>query len=134
MVDGILRERTLLKVAATVNLVIAAGAVMYTRAPPVKYKMVDQLTAADDGREIKVHGWVRVGSLVDSAGAHRFSLTSKGETIAVVVQDPVSDCLREQSELVAHGTLHGDVLQASELQCRCSSPYRGPETTRAKFE
>jgi cytochrome c-type biogenesis protein CcmE len=76
------------------------------------YKMVDELVTTElsrwEGRELKVHGWVVAGSIVD-VWQHQpttsFVLQKGGKQIRVIATTPSTWLLRPQMELVVQGRL-----------------------------
>jgi len=117
------------------------------------YKMVDDLLASDltswTGKELKVHGWVESGSIVEkivNQETHRtFLLQKGGKKIRVFSGGPKPDTFKDQSEVVATGHLvpaatmkdlaaglgvviESDmpyVVDSSELMAKCPSKYGG---------
>ncbi len=140
------------KVALTALLASATLAVVAT-APPAsaRYYMVDELLARDlsswGSSELKIHGWVMAGSIkekvVDLEINRTFILHKGGKKIRVFTKGPAPDTFKDQSELVAIGTLvpaasmeelAGDlevrleadmpyVLDASDLRAKCTTRY-----------
>jgi hypothetical protein len=107
-------DRAIWKLAVSVALIggtlvfLGRGAV--TEVEP--YKMVDELVTTDlsrwAGRELKVHGWVLAGSIVD-VWQHQpttsFVLQKGGKQIRVIATTPSTWLLRPQMELVVEGRL-----------------------------
>lgn len=118
-----------------------------------QYMMVDDLMANDlssfTDKELKVHGWVESGSIVEKIVAqesHRtFLLQKAGKKIRVFSVGPKPDTFKDQSEVVATGHLvpaakmkevaeglgiriESDapyVVDATELMAKCPSKYDG---------
>ena len=107
-------DRAIWKLAVSAALVggvlvfLGRGAV--TEVEP--YKMVDELVTTElsrwEGRELKVHGWVVAGSIVD-VWQHQpttsFVLQKGGKQIRVIATTPSTWLLRPQMELVVQGRL-----------------------------
>ncbi len=147
---------TAVVVSASVMLVAA------TALPSQRYYMVDELLATGDlsrwGRsELKVHGWVIAGTIKETVielEIHRtFLLQKSGKKIRVFARGPAPDTFKDQSEVVAVGTLvpsatmmeladeldvtlDGDyVLDATDLLSKCVSRYETATTNKnVKFE
>ncbi|NVB79506.1 MAG: cytochrome c maturation protein CcmE [Kofleriaceae bacterium] len=99
---------------------------------PLRYVRVDEVMAAPDrfvGSEIKLHGYLEIGSMrMRGAGDERtFTLVEHKQSIAVRMSGPVPDTLRDRAEVVARGTLRREggslVLVASEVMAKCPSTY-----------
>jgi cytochrome c-type biogenesis protein CcmE len=119
------------------------------------YMMVDDLLASDQGswkdKELKVHGWVESGSIVEkivTQETHRtFLLQKGGKKVRVFSAGPKPDTFKDQSEVVATGHLvpsadpgikkiadglgvviESDmpyVVDSTELMAKCPSKYDG---------
>ena len=109
------------------------------------YKMVDELMMDADvwvGRTLRVHGWVEAGSIqetiVGQVTQRTFVLENKGARIRVLHTGPTPDTFRDQSEVVAKGTVQvqdGDhLLNATELTAKCPSKYEGQPKTDGSYE
>ncbi|MBX3158487.1 MAG: cytochrome c maturation protein CcmE [Deltaproteobacteria bacterium] len=122
------------------------------------YKMVDELVATDlsswGDKEIKVHGWVLAGSIVEQVVNQEtwrtFILQNKGKKIRVFSSGPKPDTFKDQSEVVATGHIVGAATQksiadqlkvnlesdmayvvaAKELQAKCPSKYEGAQVNK----
>lgn len=149
-----------LAVRLVVTVVIAsASAIVLARAAPVpaRYYMVDELLEAHDlpTREIKVHGWIVAGSIVERrAGTelHRtFVLHKRGKKLRVFHEGPLPDTVKDQSELVVTGALvpsedkaalAGEldvdddlpVIAATNLSSKCSHRYDATPSKNPRFE
>jgi cytochrome c-type biogenesis protein CcmE len=130
-------ERILAAVAAVVIAIILAHAigiaVMRDAAGP-RYMMVDELVTkrlgSELGREVRVHGYVKVGTIGHGANQSRFVLQYKGVAIRVLTHVTWPKCMRSDSEVVARGRLRVDAdgwyLDVTELLTKCPSKYQGP--------
>ncbi len=129
------------------------------------YKMVDELMLTDlgswNGKEMKVHGWVQAGTIVEKVvnqeTLRTFVLQKGGKTIRVFNKGPKPDTFKDQSEVVATGRIvptasmvdHASklgikidadmayVVDSSELMAKCPSKYDGAQGNRkldTKFE
>lgn len=117
-----MEKSTLYKVLLTIAVVIGGGGfLVYSSVGHAQhYRMVDELVG--DGwtkwtdKELKVHGFVEAGSIVESVVGqvqHRtFVLQKNGKKIRVFNEGPKPDTFKDQSEVVATGRL----VKASELQ------------------
>lgn len=125
------------------------------------YKMVDDLLSSDlaswQGKELKVHGWVESGSIVEkivNQETHRtFLLQKGGKKIRVFSVGPKPDTFKDQSEVVATGHLVPAaqmkdlatslgvsladatyVVDSSELMAKCPSKYDGANVNKQLLE
>jgi cytochrome c-type biogenesis protein CcmE len=122
------------------------------------YFKVEKLMAEDlgdwTGKEIRVHGFVRAGSIkedvVNQQTVRTFILQSEGKTIRVFSKGPKPDTFKDQSEVVATGRLvpaaerraaaaelkiniESDaayVVDATDLQAKCPSKYEGAQSNK----
>ena len=115
----------------------ASGFLVYSSVDHAQhYKMVDELIADGNlgdwqGKELKLHGNVEAGSIVEkivNQEQHRtFLLTKGGKTIRIFSMGPKPDTFKDASEVVATGHLvqgvaeEGDRRQARRVT---SSPTR----------
>jgi cytochrome c-type biogenesis protein CcmE len=159
---------------STLGKIVLTGAValggiafvLRSSASAERYFHVEELMAKElpewTGKELKVHGVVDAGSIVEKIENQEtqrtFVLQSKGKKIRVFNAGPKPDTFKDQSEVVATGHLvpaadlrplaqklgvaiESDmeyVVQASELMAKCPSKYDGtkielqPQTPRYK--
>ncbi len=156
-----MQQSTLTKVALTVAVVLGgAGFLVYSSVDHAQhYKMVDELISTGDlsgweGKELKVHGNVEAGSIVEkivNQEQHRtFLLTKGGKSIRVFSMGPKPDTFKDASEVVATGHLvkasdmkamadqlgvhlESDlpyVVDATELMAKCPSKYDGAQVNK----
>jgi cytochrome c-type biogenesis protein CcmE len=116
-----MEKSTLYKVLLTIAVVIGGGGfLIYSSVGHAQhYRMVDELI--DDGflkwegKELKVHGFVEAGSIVESVVGqvqHRtFVLQRNGKKIRIFNEGPKPDTFKDQSEVVATGRL----IKATEM-------------------
>lgn len=136
-------KKALLKVVATAAVVLGVVAFLLysSRAEASRYGMVDTVMTAPEawaGRAMQIHGWVEPGSIqeqIDGQVVRRtFLLTKAGKQVKVHHEGPTPDTFKDQSEVVASGTLAkvGDayVFTATELMAKCPSKYEGAEANR----
>ncbi len=142
-----MEKSTLYKVLLTIGVVLGGGGfLIYSSVGNAQhYRMVDELVG--DGftqwtdKELKVHGFVEAGSIVESVVGqvqHRtFVLQKNGKKIRIFNEGPKPDTFKDQSEVVATGRL----IKASEVQalaadmCRKqSAPVGCPLRTDAEQE
>lgn len=113
-----MERSTLYKVLLTVAVLIGGGGfLIYSSVGHAQhYRMVDELIgdikgdpAAWQGKELKVHGFVESGTIVESVvgqTTHRtFVLQKGGKKIRVFNLGPKPDTFKDQSEVVATGHL-----------------------------
>lgn len=162
-----MNRSTLGKIVLTGAVAVGGIAfVLKSSASAERYFHVEELMAKElpewTGKELKVHGVVDAGSIVEKIENQEtqrtFVLQSKGKKIRVFNAGPKPDTFKDQSEVVATGHLvpaadlrplaqklgvaiESDmeyVVQASELMAKCPSKYDGakielqPQTPRYK--
>ena len=159
---------TLAKIALTAAVALGGVGflVVSSRENSQHYQMVDELMkdgdlAQWDGKELKVHGWVEAGSIVEKTvnqeTRRTFLLQKGGKKIRVFSVGPKPDTFKDQSEVVASGhlvlasekrelartlgvTLEAApeyVVEASKIDARCPTKYDGARPTKdlkQKFE
>jgi cytochrome c-type biogenesis protein CcmE len=113
---------TLTKLLLTVAVVLGGGGfLVYSSVSHAQhYMMVNELVKTPleswTGKELKVHGFVEAGSIVESVVGqveHRsFVLQKDGKKIRVFSEGPKPDTFKDQSEVVATGRL----VKASDMQ------------------
>ena len=149
-----MNRSTLGKIVLTA--VVAVGGIAFvwkSSASAERYFKVDKLMAEKlpdlTGKEIKVHGTVEAGTIVEKIANQEtqrtFVLQNNGSKIRVFSAGPKPDTFKDQSEVVATGHLvpaadlrplaqklgvaiESDmpyVVQASELMAKCPSKYDG---------
>ena len=130
---------TLAKITLTAAVVIIGGGVLiYSSASSAQhYKMVDELVGGTDtldswkDKELKVHGWVEAGSIVetvvDQEMRRTFVLQKGGKKIRIFNKGPKPDTFKDESEVVATGRLipSANVKQLAEAMC-APRPDRKP--------
>jgi cytochrome c-type biogenesis protein CcmE len=106
------------------------------------YRMVDKLMVNPTrfvGKEMKIHGWVESGSIdvkiANQETQRTFVLGKGGKRVAVHHIGPVPDTFKDESEVVAKGTLTQTadgsfVFEATELMAKCPSKYEGAESNK----
>src|SRR5438067_10046888 len=155
---------TLGKILVTVVVVMLGGGFLVYSAfgSTEPYAMVNTLVASNwdkyTGKPMKVHGYVEAGSIIETVvnqeTQRTFILQKEGKKIRVFSRGPKPDTFKDQSEVVATGTLvrakdmqgladalctakpqpgcplHTDseqtyVVEATELMAKCPSKYDG---------
>jgi len=127
-----MQNSTLAKLAlSAVVLIGGAGVLVYSSASSAQhYKMVDALVTEGHldhwkGKEMKVHGWVEAGSIVEhvvNQETHRtFVLQKGGKKIRVFSTGPKPDTFKDQSEVVATGRL----VPAADMQALADDLCKG---------
>jgi cytochrome c-type biogenesis protein CcmE len=153
-----MNRSTLGKIVLTAAVAVGGVAfVLRSSASAERYFHVEELMAKElpewTGKELKVHGIVEAGSIVERIANQEtqrtFVLQSKGKKIRVFSSGPKPDTFKDQSEVVATGHLvpaadlrplaqklgvaiESDmpyVVQASELMAKCPSKYDGTRIT-----
>lgn len=110
------------KIALTAVVALGGGGyLLYSSIGSAEhYRMVDQLVgegvAKWEDKELKVHGYVESGTIVENVVGqvqHRtFVLQKNGKKIRVFSQGPKPDTFKDQSEVVASGRL----VKAADVQ------------------
>jgi cytochrome c-type biogenesis protein CcmE len=150
---------TIAKIALTAAVALAGVGflVVSSRENSQHYQMVDELMASGDlgqwdGKEMKVHGWVEAGSIVEKTvnqeTRRTFILQKGGKKIRVFSVGPKPDTFKDQSEVVATGRLiaandmkptadslgvritDAYVVDSTELMAKCPSKYEGAQANR----
>jgi cytochrome c-type biogenesis protein CcmE len=152
---------TIAKIGLTAAVALAGVGflVVSSRENSQHYQMVDELMANGDlgqwdGKEMKVHGWVESGSIVEKTISQEtrrtFILQKGGKKIRVFSAGPKPDTFKDQSEVVATGRLVAAndmkavadglgvriasdmpyVVDSSELMAKCPSKYEGAQANR----
>ena len=143
-------------IASACSLFLAAAA-----PPPNRYYMIDELVTSGDlsrvTSEIKVHGWVLPGTIekaTDGEARQSFVIHRNGKKLRIFHNGPLADTVRDQSELVATGslipaedatelaaglgvTLEDDLpyfLDVTSISAKCVTKYDGGEIKSLKFE
>jgi cytochrome c-type biogenesis protein CcmE len=155
-----MQNSTIAKIALTAAVVVA-GVAFFAKSASTNtqhYKMVDQLLEADlaklGGQELKVHGWVVAGSIkekiVNQETVRTFILHKDNKKIRVFSKGPKPDTFKDQSEVVATGTIVPSaemaamaasldvridsdmqyVVSATELMAKCPSKYEGAQANK----
>ena len=137
-VDGV---RPLKLVVTTLVGVVAAAGYHHlaTSRPDSRYHFVDSLVSeglrANAGRELKIHGFVRPGSVTESGGTHTFQLTHGGAGLRVTVTDPPPETIRDNADVIVTGRLveeSGWTLAGSVVVAKCGG-YRDTVSS-SKFQ
>ncbi len=126
-----MQNQTLAKVALTAAVIIGGGGfLVYSSVGHAQhYKMVDELVADPldkwNDKELKVHGYVEAGSIVETVVGqvqHRtFVLQKNRKKIRIINEVPKPDTFKDQSEVVATGRL----IKASEVQALATDMCKG---------
>jgi cytochrome c-type biogenesis protein CcmE len=155
-----MQNSTIAKLALTA-VVLVAGVAFFAKSASTStqhYQMVDQLLASDMSRlgdsQMKVHGWVVAGTIkekiVNQETIRTFILHKDGKKIRVFSRGPKPDTFKDQSEVVATGTvvpaasmaqmaasldthIESDmsyVVDATELMAKCPSKYEGAQANK----
>ncbi len=156
-----MQNNMIAKIALTVAVALGgAGFLVYSSVGHAQhYKMVDELLTEGnldkwEGSEMKVHGWVEAGTIVEKVvnqEMHRtFILQKDGKRIRVFSTGPKPDTFKDLSEVVATGhlvkatemtaladgmgvRLESDmpyVVDSSELMAKCPSKYDGAQVNK----
>ncbi len=155
-----MQNSTIAKLALTAA-VLVSGVAFFAKSASTNtqhYKMVDQLLQADlsalGGQELKVHGWVVAGSIkekiVNQETVRTFILHKDDKKIRVFSKGPKPDTFKDQSEVVATGTIVPSssmaamaqsldvkidsdmqyVVDATDLMAKCPSKYEGAQANK----
>jgi cytochrome c-type biogenesis protein CcmE len=155
-----MQNSTIAKLALTAA-VLVGGVAFFAKSASTNtqhYKMVDQLLETDmaklGGQELKVHGWVVAGSIkekiVNQETVRTFLLHKDDKKIRVFSKGPKPDTFKDQSEVVATGTIVPSaqmaamaasldvridsdmdyVVDATDLMAKCPSKYEGAQANK----
>jgi len=155
---------TIAKIALTAAVALAGVGflVVSSRENSQHYQMVDELMASGDlaqwdGKEMKVHGWVEAGSIVEKTvnqeTKRTFLLQKGGKKIRVFSAGPKPDTFKDQSDVVATGHLvpaaqmksaadglgvklgldEAYVVDSTELMAKCPSKYEGAQLNKQQL-
>lgn len=156
-----MQNSTLAKIALTAAVAVGGVAflVKSSLGSAQHYRMVDELLLEGnldqwENKEMKVHGWVQAGSIVEKTVAQEtfrtFLLQREGKKIRIFNKGPKPDTFKDQSEVVATGHLVKSasmkqmadqlgvqidadmpyVVDSTELMAKCPSKYNGAEGNR----
>jgi cytochrome c-type biogenesis protein CcmE len=156
-----MQNSTLTKVALTVAVALGGtGFLVYSSVDHAQhYMMVNELISTGDiagweGKELKLHGNVEAGSIVEKVVNQQqqrtFLLVKDGKTFRIFSNGPKPDTFKDASEVVATGRIvkasdmksiadalgvHLEanqpwVLDASELMAKCPSKYDGAQVNK----
>ena len=123
-------QRRLILATVVLVAVFAVAMVYVVVRQGAYYRQVSALTAADNGRNVKVGGAVVRGTIVRGAGGVRFALedlTGKSSTVRVdyAGQMPATFAAGVQVVVTGRFTSSDDVIVADQLQTKCPSKYQG---------
>ncbi len=155
-----MQNSTIGKLALTAA-VLVAGVAFFAKSASTStqhYQMVDQLLSSDMSKlgdsQLKVHGWVVAGTIkekiVNQETIRTFVLHKDGKKIRVFSKGPKPDTFKDQSEVVATGTIVSAasmaqmaasldtriesemsyVVDATELMAKCPSKYEGAQANK----
>ena len=155
-----MQNSTIAKLVLTVAVAIG-GVAFFAKSAQTDsqhYYKVEKLLATDlsqwKATELKVHGHVVAGSIkekvVNQETLRTFLVTSEGKKIRVFGKGPKPDTFKDQSEVVATGTvvpsaqmaslassldvrIESDmayVVDATELMAKCPSKYEGAQANK----
>lgn len=123
---------------ASLLLALCVGVLYATPPPAPRYVMVDEVVAHAgdfDGARLRVHGWVHPGSIVRwGPDLTTFVLEREGRQLLVWHAGLVPDTLRDQSELVAYGTLRGEFFDSEQLLAKCATKYGPPRELATAYK
>ena len=133
-------------VLSAVLFLAGAGFLVYSSLDDAQYyEMVDKV-ASDPGKwvgkDLKLHGYVVPGSVVEGTGDGKagwsFTLEMNGHRIPVKFAGIKVDNLKDRAEVVAQGRLRSYddsrlEFEASELMAKCPSKYQGAQSNRDLF-
>jgi cytochrome c-type biogenesis protein CcmE len=122
------------------GLLIAIGTTAVALRPPPspEYMMVDDAVAhlhELQHRQLRVHGWVVAGTI------HRiaphitlFKMQKSGQHLSVWYEGELPDTFKDQSEIVALGTIGSDVLMATQIMAKCGGKYVDTRDHNPRFQ
>lgn len=128
------RARGPWKILVSVAVVVTAlGGLLWasTRDSAEYYKYVDEVmadTARLQGKRLRVHGDVVVGSLSSDKSLHyRFRIASRAPRPAAIIEAEFQgippDTFKDGAEVIASGVLSDSHLLADKIETKCPSKY-----------
>ena len=127
-----LRTRVALQyIAALVSViaVLVAGGVWVAQSSrslgPERYVPVGEMLAKYRDREVKLHGYVELGTRAHSA-PRTFWIAEKGARVHVRLADGVvlPDTFAERAEVLMHGEMEGSDFVATDVMAKCPDTYQ----------
>lgn len=113
-----------------VVLAVAFGTLLYSSLGESlqQYKYVDEVMAAPadfHGKALKVHGFVKAGSIQRKPNTleHKFELQRNGQTVTTYFDFIPPDQFKDDSEVVVTGKMTEGVFHATEMTAKCPSKY-----------
>lgn len=93
----------------------------------LEFYEVDELRAKHHGSHVRVHGWVKPGTIMQRADppSIRFELVRGDATLTVKYAGPPPDRFQDRLETIVTGTLSDDgaSFQAEDLVAKCPDDY-----------
>ena len=130
-----MQNGTLAKIALTAAVVVGGGGfLVYSSVDHAQhYEMVDALVAGGlshwGDTELKIHGFVQGGSIVESVVDQQmqrtFVLQKEGKKIRVFSKGPKPDTFKDQAEVVATGRLVPAKQDQALANALCKDPKPG---------
>jgi cytochrome c-type biogenesis protein CcmE len=118
--------------------VVTGGASTSQAAYDISLKQFHAQSSQESGDDVRVHGKVEEGSIVQKAGSAdvSFTLVDEGETLQVRYSTknhgPIPDTFVDGANAIVTGSLDDSgVFQAHTLQAKCPSKYEGAKTETA---
>lgn len=115
-------------VGAAVIVVTLALFVVWAMARPgatsFYYSPSEVVAASALGPDYRVHAKVVPGSIKRNGLESRFDLSDGKTTVTVATDVPLPDTLKDNSEVIARGALHGEVFKAVEVVAKCPSKFK----------
>lgn len=130
-----LRARVALPYIASlvgVAAVLVAGGVWLAKTSrslgPEHYVTVGEMLAKYRDREVKLHGYVELGSL-ERGPQRTFWAAEKGARVHVRLADDVvlPDIFAERAEVVMHGRMDGSDFVATDVIAKCPDTYQAAD-------
>ena len=119
------------KIGATVLVLGVAFGVLLSQSlgeSLQQYKYVDEVTTnldAWDGKGLKLHGFVKPGSIARKPNTteYRFDMQRHGQVVTAYFDGIPPDTFKDDSEVVLTGVLKDDSFHATEMTAKCPSKY-----------
>lgn len=90
---------------------------------PTQWQEKSAMAGFDAGREVRIGGLVKTGSIVTEGNAMRFTITDLTHEMAVTYRGMVPSLFREGQGVVAQGRVENDTLRATTILAKHDENY-----------
>lgn len=128
------KRRAKFAIGGAAIALIVVGLIVWALAQPGStafYVTTSELAAMDDAalaaQSYRVNGTVVPGSIAANGLETSFDITDGGTQMTIVTDQPLPDTLKDDSEVVARGSLQGSRFVASEVLAKCPSKFKAKQ-------